>query len=253
MTQENKFRQQANVFLKRIREARKLFDKHLPSIGYAGEHILRQSLHSLLPQTFGICQGFVINEDKLSRQCDIIIYKKNRYAIHKSFGDLKVVNAEYTVSVIEVKSSISKKTFLSTIEAFKQLKDLRVTNCFLFVYGKLTSKSIKNCLFEHKITNTLTEEYIVTDSYLYDWSDKEWLPNAILALGANKYFSLGHLSTYNGNWVGYAALEIKDSNNGQISCLQEFFESITEIVGGKIKPMDIDKYAIGDGIVLFRQ
>lgn len=253
MTQEEKYRQEAEIFLNNIREARRYFRKHKPSVGYVGEHLLRQSLFNLIPPTYDICQGFVINKDELSRQCDIIIYKKSKSAIHKSFGEIKIVFSNYVVAVIEVKSSVSKKTFFSTINAFEQLEKLRVTNCFLFVYGILTCKSLYKWLFEYKYKTTNTEEYIVTESYLYDWPDIDWLPNAILALDANKYFSIGSISTYNGDWIGYVELEIKYIANASISCLQKFFESIIEKTEGSIKPMDINKYFIENGIELFRQ
>lgn len=204
MTQEDKCRRQAKVFLKRINEARAFFVAHKPSIGHAGEHLLRQSLRSLMPQPYGVCQGFVTYKDELSRQCDVIIYKKSESAIKKSYGDLKVVQAESVVSVIEVKSSISKETFRSTLSAFEELKKLQVTNCFLFVYDRLTCRSLRKWLLGYKFPPKCTEEFIVTDCNQFDWPDKEWLPNAILTLDANKFYSLSHISAYDGDRFGYA-------------------------------------------------
>ena len=188
MTLEDKYRQQAKVFLRRMTEAKLFFDKHKPSIGFVGEYLLRKSLYSLMPQSYGICQGFVTYRREISRQCDIIIYRKGKKSIHKTYGELKIVNSENVVAVIEVKSSITKETYLSTLKAFEQLNALRVTNCFLFVYGQITRKKLSNWLFSYKHPNTSTEQYCVTDSYLYDWSDMEWLPNSVLALESNKYF-----------------------------------------------------------------
>ena len=168
MTYEDKYRKQALKMLKRINDTQYYFSCHKPSIGYVGEYLLRQTLQNILTSCYGVCQGFVINDDKLSRQCDIIIYIKGKESIYKSYGELKIVNAESVVAVIEVKSSITKETFLSTLEAFEQLYTLRVTNCFLFVYGKLTQRKLRNWLFSYKNSNTCTEQYIVTDSYLYD-------------------------------------------------------------------------------------
>ena len=252
MTQEDKCRRQAKVFLKRINEARTFFVAHKPSIGYAGEHLLRQSLRSLIPQPYGICQGFVIYKDELSRQCDVIIYKKSESAIKKSFGDLKIVQAESVVSVIEVKSSMSKETFRSTLNAFEKLKKLQVTNCFLFIYDRLTCRSLRRWLFECKFPLKCTEEFIVTDCNQFDWLDKGWLPNAILTLDTNKFYSLSHISAYDGDWVGYAALKIEDRKDMQISCLQEFFESILDLINEDYWQIDINKYSIEDGIKLFR-
>ena len=78
MTQEDRYRRQAKILLDRRNEAKSLFSMHKPSIGYVGEHILRQSLKGVLPSDFSVCQGFVINtnssdENMLSKQCDIVI------------------------------------------------------------------------------------------------------------------------------------------------------------------------------------
>ena len=252
MTQEDRYRQQSKLFLKMITDCRNLFVNHKPSIGYSGEHLLRQALRHILHKTYSICQGFVMNNGKISRQCDVIIYNKNKSAISKAFGELKVVNSEFVVAVVEVKSSISKETFHSTLRAFELLEELRVTNCFLFIYGKLTQKSLQKWLEEYKYPCVISDKYIITDSNLYDWDDKEWLPNAILALDSNKYYNLGHISAYNDDWVGYLSLEITDSKDAQINCLQEFFTSIVMLVNGYIPEMDINKYSIKHGIELFR-
>lgn len=250
MTHEDKYRQQAKVFLRRMTEAKLFFDKHKPSVGFVGEYLLRKSLHALLSNDYGICQGFVIYGKEISRQCDIIIFKKGEDSISKSYGELKIVNAEKVVAVIEVKSSIKKDTFFSTLKAFEELHTLRVTNCFLFVYGQLSRRKMYNWLI-YNCPNTSTEQYIVTDSYMYDWPDIDWLPNSVLALDSNKYFKLGHLSADNGDWVGYTALNIKDGKNAQISCLQEFFSDIVSLCEG-IMSIDIESYSIEEGIELFR-
>lgn len=252
MTHEEKFRQQAKVFLRRMTEAKLFFDNHKPSIGFVGEYLLRKSLYSLIPQSYGICQGFVTYRGEISRQCDIIIYRKGKKSIYKTYGELKIVNTESVVAVIEVKSSITKETYHSTLKAFEQLCALRMTNCFLFVYGLLTRRKLSNWLFSYKHPNTSTEQYCVTDSYLYDWSDMEWLPNSVLALGSNKYFRIDHITLDNGDWVGYTALNIKDRYNAHISCLQEFFSAIVMSICDDTMPMDIESYSIEEGIELFR-
>ena len=252
MTQEDKYRYQAAIFLKRITEARQVFDKHKPSIGFVGEYLLRNTLHAMISQSYGICQGFVTYKGEISRQCDIIIYKKEKKSITKSYGELKIVNAESVVSVIEVKSSISKETFSSTLKAFEHLYSLRVPNCFLFVYGTLSRRRMSDWLFSYKYPNLCTEQHLVTESYLYDWPDMEWLPNSILALESNKYFKLGHISADNGDWGGYTALNIKDGKDATISCLQEFFSDFVTFIHGNEIPIKIENYSIEDGIGLFR-
>ena len=80
----------------------------------------------------------------------------------------------------------------------------------------------------------------------------EWLPHSVLALESNKYFKLGHISADNGDWVGYTALNIKDSKNARISCLQEFFSDIVISNCEDMMSTDIKEYSIEDGIELFR-
>lgn len=252
MTQEEKYRRQAKIFLGRIKEARSFFGNHKPSIGYVGEYILQKSLKALMPHSYGICQGFVTYNGEISRQCDIIIYTKGKDSIRKSYGELKIVNAESVVAVIEVKSSLSEETFHTTLKAFELLEKIGVTDGFLFVYGKLTGGSLKRWLFEYKYPSTNADKIIVADTYLYDWPDKEWLPNSIVALESDKYFKLNHLSAYDGDWIGYSALNIKDHSDAQISCLQEFFSDIMMAITGEVIPIDIEKYSIDNGIVLYR-
>lgn len=132
-------------------EARKFFAKHKPSIGYVGELLLRQVLRNLLPKEYGICQGFILynkikNEDKLSTQCDIIIFRKENGSIAYSIGDLKVINASYVIAVIEVKSSLNKDSFLTTLEAFEKLQEIRIRHNF-FCFWKDIKKIASTLVF----------------------------------------------------------------------------------------------------------
>ena len=128
MTQEDRYRQQARILIKKMTEARKLFAKHKPSIGYVGELLSRQVLRNLLPKEYGICQGFILNkniknEDKLSTQCDIIIFRKGNGSIAYSIGDLKVIKASYVIAVFEVKSSLNKDTFYQHLKRLRSYKN----------------------------------------------------------------------------------------------------------------------------------
>ena len=255
MTQEDRYRIQAELLLKRIKEARKLFAKHLPSIGYVGEHILRQALKDVLPSDFGVCQGFVFNtntgkEDILSKQCDIIIYRKGNEAVVYSVGDLQVINACSTVAVIEVKSSVKMETFFTTLEAFEWLKELGVNNKFIFVFGAISKQTLSSWFFQYKDPKSSNNEWIVMDTELYDWSDSERLPNSILSLESCTYYMLDYLQDEKNDWVGYASYKITDSKNKEVSCLQEFFASVMDLINGTFK-VDQNDYSIKDGFPLW--
>ena len=255
MTQEDKYRQQAKIFLKRRNKAKSLFSKHLPSIGYVGEHILRQALKEVLPNEFGVCQGFVFNTNKgkeyiLSKQCDIIIYRKGKGSVMYSVGELKVINAGFAVAVIEVKSSIKKETFFTTLKAFERLKELKVSNKFIFVFGALSKQALSSWFPQYNNPNSSDNEWIVMDSELYDWSDKEWIPDSILSLKSRKYYVLDHLQDDNNDWVGYASYKTTDSKNKEVSCLQEFFSSVMDLINGTFE-VDRNDYSIKDGFPLW--
>ncbi|MBQ6729091.1 MAG: hypothetical protein IJQ83_03055 [Bacteroidales bacterium] len=255
MNIEDIYRRMAVSFIKEMGKTRTLFKGHLPSIGYVGEQLLRQALKRVLPNDFDICQGFVLNEtdkgDKMSKQCDIIIYHKGNKAVVYSVGELKVINASYAVAVIEVKSSIIKESFFTTLKAFEMLIELGVRNKFIFVFGSVSKQSLSNWFFQYKYPESNINEWMVMDTELYDWLDKEQLPNSILSLESCKYYVLEHLQDEKNDWVGYASYKITDSKNMEISCLQEFFASVMEMLNGKFY-VDQNDYSIKDGFPMWK-
>ena len=236
-------------------EARKLFTKHKPSIGYVGELLLRQVLRKLLSKEYGLCQGFVLdnyikNEGKLSTQCDVIIFCKESGAIAYSIGDLKVINASYVIAVIEVKSSLNKNSFLTTLETFEKLQKIRVDHKFVFVFGKLSRRSLRRWFFRYRYPKNRNEEVLVMDTALYDWSDMEWLPESILSLESHNLFVLDHLQDDNNDYVGYASYKIADKTNREISCLQQFLSNVMDLLDGTFE-IDRNMYSIKDGFPLY--
>ncbi len=232
-------------------EARKLFTKHKPSIGYVGELLLRQVLRNLLPKEYGICQGFILNkniknEDKLSTQCDIIIFRKEKGSIAYSIGDLKVINASYVIAVIEVKSSLNKNSFLTTLETFEKLQKIKVDHKFVFVFGKLSRRSLRRWFFQYRNPENTNEGVEVMDTALYDWPDIEWLPKSILSLESHNLFVLDHLQDDDNDFIGYASYKIADKTNKEISCLQQFLSNVTDLLDDTFE-IDWNDYSIKDG------
>lgn len=252
---ESKYRKEAKMMLSQITHARVLFHQHKPSIGYIGEFLLRKSLKRILPHEFDICQGFILNNDKgkgvLSKQCDITIFRKGEGAIAYSIGDLKVINARLAIAVIEVKSSVSKKTFFTTLDLFKGLEGFGIRHCFLFVYNTITRNSLNSWFYQYRLPQNNNSEWMVLDTPLYDWQDKEWLPKSIISVASCKYYMLGHLQNENDDWLGYAAYRITDRENEEISSVQEFFATITDILNDAFE-LEYDAYSVKDGLLLFR-
>lgn len=254
MTQEERYRQQAVFFIKELNKARMLFANHKPSIGYVGEELLRLALMALLPKEYSVCQGFVLNneikqEGNISKQCVIIVFRKEKQSIAYSIGELYVINAHSVVAVIEVKSSISKATFYSTLEAFRKLEELRVKHKFIFVFNKITKQALPRWLFQYRLPKGVSEP-IAIDTCLYDWSDKDWLPISVLSLESHKYYVFSHLQNDNNDWVGYASYKITDKKNQEISCLQEFLANVVNLISG-IFEIDPNEYSIKDGFPLY--
>lgn len=255
MAQEEKYRQQARNLIKKMIVARKLFAKHKPSIGYVGEVLLRQVLRNLLPKEYGICQGFILNnkienEDKLSTQCDIIIFRRESGSIAYSKGDLKVINTPYVIAVIEVKSSLNKDSFLTTLEAFEKLQEIGIRHKFVFVFGKLSRRSLRYWFIKYRYPKKSNEEFMVMDTALYDWSDIEWLPKSILSLESHNLFVLDHLQDVNNDYIGYTSYKIMDKTNEEISCLQQFLSNVIDLLNG-IFDIDPYDYSIKDGFPLY--
>ena len=236
-------------------EARKIFAKHKPSVGYVGELLLRQVLKNLLPKEYDVCQGFVLNneikqKDNISRQCDIIVFRKGKQSIAYSIGELNVINAHSVVAVIEVKSSLNRDSFLTTLEAFEKLQELRVIQKFVFVFGKLSRKSLRRWLFQYRYPKNSNEEVLVMDTALYDWSDMEWLPESILSLESHNLFVLDHLQDDDNDFIGYTSYKIKDKTNMEISCLQEFLGNVMDLINSTFE-IDRNDYSIKDGFPIY--
>lgn len=253
---KNNYRKDAKKLLLQIEKARIELRSHKPSIGYVGERLLSTTLEKIIPKGYGICQGFVRNNNirqnsTLSKQCDIIIYKKGKTAIYDSFGDIKIINASYASIVIEVKSSISQETFNKTLNSFERLCELGITDSYLFVYNRLSKGTLSKWLYSYK-NNSINNEIICIDNYVYDWSDLEWLPNAIISLKSEVLFSIDYVPLDSSDWLGYMSYVTKDSDNIKISCLQEFLYKIKLKLELKCPEVDYLHYSLEDGILLFR-
>lgn len=257
LTREDNYRQQAETLLRGLSKARELFSQHKPSIGYVGEEALRRVLKRLLPNDYDVCQGFVINkslksDETLSKQCDIIIYRKNKGAVEYSYGDIKIINANSVIAVIEVKSSIKEETFITTLKAFEKLRELGVSNLFVFIFNSISKKSLNKWFTRYRLPQSPVSEIITLDTDLYDWSDSYWVPKAILSLKSCKYFKLDHLQDDQNDWIGYVAYKIEDKMNKEVCCLQEFFASLMDLIDYDTFNIDINEYSIKDGFSLWQ-
>jgi hypothetical protein len=138
------------------------FTNHRVSIGSAHEGILRRFLQQHLPKRFGVGEGFVVdNKGNASGQCDIIIWSVLDYSPIYSDGDFVIVPAESVKAIIEVKTSLNKK---SLVEAFKQLKPIHEMNedIYTSIFG-FEAVDLGKC-FEHIVYDLETDVAKTVDS-----------------------------------------------------------------------------------------
>lgn len=142
------YRINAQNLFDKLSEAYAFLNIHKPSLGNFGEHILRDFLKTVLPNNIGVTQGFVQGKDgSMSSQCDIIIYMKNIDAIIKSFGDIYIISNKNVLSTIEVKTRIQRKTFESSIKAFKKLAKMGCYNNNIFIYNTISPQALCSYLY----------------------------------------------------------------------------------------------------------
>lgn len=89
------------------------------------EKIIRNFLKPFLPTRLDIGNGFIItSKDRISSQCDIIIYDKEYTPIIEN-GEQKFFPVECVVGVIEAKSKLTKSTLRDALIKLSKIKDLR--------------------------------------------------------------------------------------------------------------------------------
>jgi len=91
----------------------KLF--HPQEFGAYRERVLSEIIKTVIPQNFDISDGFIItSKNKVSTQCDIILYDKNNTPIIND-GVLRFFPIESVFAIGEVKSIINSKAELKQI------------------------------------------------------------------------------------------------------------------------------------------
>lgn len=244
------YRAAASNLIDKINVARTYLNVHKPSLGTYGEFLLMNTLSNLLPDDYEISQGFVVDctSDKwISNQCDIIIHRKD-CGVVRIFGYTKLIDVKYVDVVIEVKSSISEKTFHSTLKAFERLASKGVVSTFLFVYGRLTKRTLSSWLFSYNETSTDTNT-MISETSKFDWPDKEWLPKGIASLHNNSFYSLSHIQTVNNDYIGYLSYNIYDNEDKALSSLQEFLYVVAQSISIDFE-INTERYSLKNGIPL---
>jgi hypothetical protein len=128
-------------FYARSRQLRQFIPNHGLSIGTANEVILRDFLQQYLPGWVSVGHGFILDPSgHASKECDILIYRSMLYAPLFRVKDFIVLQPEAVMSVIEVKTSVTKKAFHSALEnliAAKEINPKIITTLFIFAPPRL--------------------------------------------------------------------------------------------------------------------
>lgn len=222
------YRLKAEELYNQIQQAKSFITKHNLTIGMFAEDILRNYLREILPQKVRIAQGFIYGNGNLSGQCDIIIYDCLNYAPLFTFGDLIVVSADAVIAVVEVKTSIQKKTFVKTLKDFEVLSSMGVSNKFLFIYDACTIRTLEKYIF-YPLDNLVEKEqmFFISSTSRYDYDSCQALPEGIIGLKQTIYLKKDHVDTGR-DVIGYSSLVLKEQSNKEISCLQTFIEILSE-------------------------
>lgn len=237
------YRKNAEKLYAEISLARKVLSMHKPSIGYWGESILRDFLRHHLSSNVRVTSGFIFHKDNVdseeikSHQCDIIIYDVNYTPIH-SFGEIELIPSCAVIAVIEVKSSIKRKTFEKTLSDFDLLGQMGIRNKYVFVFSSPSPKTIKSYFFD----NVNSEDgFLVADclNYKYDHGSFETLPTAIVSLNSDFLLCQDYIEG-NRDMYGYAAYTFTYPTKSTIASLQLFLGMIVNDCAANLQDSNYD-------------
>lgn len=122
--------------------------RHLPTDGIWKESVIRTILKRHLPDNIGVGQGFIIDNNNISTQIDILLYDKNEPLLFKD-GDFIITTANASLGAIEVKTNLKKN------EIKEQLDKLARVSSMLFEANK--SNTFIG-LFSYEKPNSVTYE-----------------------------------------------------------------------------------------------
>lgn len=150
------------AFEKRVRN---LIDKsHWGEEGHFKEVVLMNYLKRILPKHLSVGTGFIRNEDRITKQIDIIIYN-NTFPVLFSEGDFLVTTNANVIGIIEVKSKIVPSALCNIIETANNNADIIVgksgKNLFngVFSYNHVSeTKKYMDKLNEHDFSNLMKRQ-----------------------------------------------------------------------------------------------
>lgn len=226
------YRSHAEKLEKQIQNGMLYLSKHKPSVGSWGEYVLQDFLQQYLSSDFKVTSGFIMHKDKMSHQCDIIVYNPSKSKPIATFGYIEIIPSCAVCAVIEVKTSIRHNTFQKTLKDFKILWQLGVQNKYLFIYSSVLPKTIETYFYDRNGNRNSDDiNFFTTDTYpKYDHGDFQYLPTAIVSIRGN-YILCQDLVVNNRDMYGYTAYRYEYPNDNKVhsvSSIQLFLGMIKE-------------------------
>lgn len=128
------------AFEKRVRN---LIDiAHWGEEGHFKEVVLMNYLKRVLPKHLSVGTDFVRNEDKITKQIDIIIYE-NTFPVLFSEGDFVITTSANVIGIIEVKSNIDPDDLCSILEKANKNAEIIVGQSDVNLFNGIFSYNCK--------------------------------------------------------------------------------------------------------------
>ncbi len=120
------FRGYSRKVVREYEEAKAASPKHGFDPGPATERAVRDFFAKRLPGRYGVGEGFVIDaEGNQSKQCDVVIYDKERTTVLSTEESLTFWPFESVYAIVQVKSKLTKVALQSAVENIAAFKRLR--------------------------------------------------------------------------------------------------------------------------------
>lgn len=134
---------------------------HSGEFGLYRERIVKELIKPFLPSRLDVGTGFIIaSNNKISTQCDLIIYDKLNTPIIETY-EQRFFPVECVVGVIEVKSKLTKQEFKEALIKLSNIKKMRdYVDSEIFIFRDVNRSDVfdtKNCVRDQLATMLLCE------------------------------------------------------------------------------------------------
>ncbi|MFK7810667.1 MAG: DUF6602 domain-containing protein [Saprospiraceae bacterium] len=214
------FRLVSEELLIKLNQVRAFIKKHNPTIGLLTEEILRSFLKEYIQKGVSVEQGFILNKNgELSKQCDIIIYDSDLFAPFYRINDIVVVPHEAVISIIEIKTTVTKQIFHHVIDYFKSFAEIinySKTNTHLFIYNSPNTGKL----------NEYFQNYTHPGDYQeFDHDTFQYLPDTITGINSSFHLRKDYV-VFESDMMGYTSYNYENEKNLEISSLELFYLKI---------------------------